>query len=785
MGKSIENKIRLNAIMIYLIVAVICGGFIFYFYSYGQDIITQKKTIEEYTKELNQTNELIQAINRAQSEANLFISTKQVKHLRSFREQISAIELQIDSLRADRTSLPSDSILGEVNNLLKEKGKAITALNQQFRNQNPLDSLSEKLQVYEPAVRIDTSVVTTIKEDTLTWEAPKRNLWQRLSNVFSPKEKEDTVVTVTKTATNIIKVVEPDSLPVTRAVAQARKDYTLHITAIEKQVSMLILADQDISSKISDLLLLLNTQVVYSRLEQLEEEESKFRFGNKMIIIGGIASLLLILFFILLIIYYVNKGYKTRADLEKANRRTQQLLESRHKLLLSVSHDVKTPLNSILGYLELSDKKNGLSPKEITSMQNSGKHILALLNNLLEYSSLEQGTLQLSPRNFNLQELCIEICEMFDSLARNKNLRFKYKQDFTSDLIIYSDSLKIKQILINLLSNAVKYTREGNIDFRATCLEDILQFTISDTGVGIPQSELENIYKPFTRVDENNSLAEGTGFGMYVVRGLIDLFGGVILYKSEVGKGTEVTVRLPVEKSEELPPVLSTSHIAIIDDDPVFLTLIRQLCEQLGHKVTTVCSREELEFLLHSLPDFDILMTDMEMGTFTGNDVLEKARQHDDRIKIILMTGRMDYNTQKAQNDGFDDYLPKPVTLSDLHSLIGGIPSGSSQMLIHDVLDQNTEAIKEVLEQFTFSSLNHIVLLRESVRENEFEKAQAICHKMLPMFIQIGAEEETIQILRQMDSLRGKQIPEDFDWKERIETVAIQTEKLIQKIVES
>ena len=194
-------------------------------------------------------------------------------------------------------------------------------------------------------------------------------------------------------------------------------------------------------------------------------------------------------------------------------------MESRHKLLLSVSHDIKTPLSSILGNVELMDKTG--NEKEFSSIQQSADHILNLLNNLLEYSSLEQGKLQIRNESFNLRQICDETAEMFRPIAKHKNLDFVYEPDMEEDSFILSDRLKIKQILSNIISNGIKYTLEGSVRFKARTGRNLVVFDITDTGVGIPPDKLEDVFKPFVRIETYNQFAEGSGYGMSVVKGLV------------------------------------------------------------------------------------------------------------------------------------------------------------------------------------------------------------------------------------------------------------------------
>ena len=428
--------------------------------------------------------------------------------------------------------------------------------------------------------------------------------------------------------------------------------------------------------------------------------------------VGGIVALGLILLFILLIIYDVNKG-------KEARERLREVMESRHKLLLSVSHDIKSPLGSILGYLELGRQED----EDIKSMQNSARHILALLENLLEFSSLEQGSLQLTSSTFSLDELNEEISQMFIPLATKKELYFS--SSLNSARLI-SDPMKIKQIIINLVSNAIKYTSEGTIRLQTTYDEGLLTIVVSDTGAGIPDDKLEEIYEPFSRVESNNALAHGTGLGMYVVKGLIELLGGTIQVRSQVDKGTKVTVTIPCSEAK-VRIQKGTKKIAVYDDDPVMAQIAGNMLIQLGHKVVD--------------SDCDVILTDMEMGDRTGMDILASAGS----IPVVVMTGHSDFTAEKAAQLGFEAFLPKPFTLESLREIFG-----EGETVGNSFLDEDDEGI---MEMFRTSTTENHRLLKEALAYDDFNKAQAVCHKMIPMFVLLGYPDEA---LRRMDAQRGQ-----------------------------
>ncbi len=789
MRQSIENKIRINAIVIYAIAALVCVGVIVYFYSLRNNAQSQKEQIEQYYGALSLTNELIHSVNLAQAEANLYVASKGANHFKLFRQQVEEVEGLINALDSLSGQAGHSRLLEEIGALLREKGHIVLALNKQFATYNPLDPINKKLQAYRPATLVDSLLAITTIQDTTISAPPRKSFWTRFAEVFSPDKTADTVITT--------KIVSADTLRITEAgkerlvsemagfAEEASINYTKQITAIERQVANLIAADHEISQQISTLLIKLQRYSIDAMLEGVQESERLIRKNYTVSVIGGSIALLLILVFILLIINDVNKGYAARKALEQANERTRQLMESRHRLLLAVSHDIKTPLNSILGYLELWQSGSAPAAQDKASMQNSGKHILALLNNLLEFSGLEQGSLTTTMHNFKVYELCSETAGMFAPLAGKKQLTLHSDFSFDRSLRVCSDALKIKQIIGNLLSNAIKYTPAGNIEFHVAYHNGCLHIRIGDTGAGIPAEKMNSLFQPFSRVEENNKYSEGSGFGLYVVKGLVELLEGTIAVDSAVGKGTTITVAIPAKETDEEETGFRKKNILVIDDDTSFLTMLKNMLAKLGHHAETRATASEFEQVLNNLPGYDAVLTDMEMGAFSGTEVRRKVKAAHPALPVIIMTARSDFDNTVAGKLGFDGFLQKPVTMDALAQLFGSRRDETFQAAaLQQLFGNDTETIAHILQTFVDATGEHIAMLQSCVANNDFKTAQSVCHKMLPMFMQLGAEDIT-PTLKKMDASRVAGAGSYPQWRGSICDMLAKIEKFIGQIRES
>ncbi len=801
---SIERRTSWKVIIAYLFVIALCAALFYYISNLRDSVENQKVNITSQHESLEWVSQFTRHIHEAQTAANLFAFTKRTKYLKQFNTLRDQIKAESDSILMTDMSEANKDMIREIVSLIKNKGRISYELSKQFNDFNPLADFDRTIDDYKPPQMEEEIVVTTLSKDTVIRvpKTSKPTFWQRMGQVFKPAVEEDSLVHISIQESDTLRIQHQQTDTVNiladlRVLSEkAKKEYLAKIKEYERTTNKLIQDDNKLSEQISSLLLLLNQQILDSAINEIAKSENLIEENTRTSTIIGFATLLLIIIFIILILSDVNKGYRARKAAEEAKKKTEEIMESRHKLLLSVSHDIKAPLGSIMGHVELMDKSD--NEKEINSIQQSAEHILNLLNNLLEYSTLEQGKLQVSDETFDLYQLCSEIAEMFAPLAQQKNLQFSFNTSLESPTYIKSDKLKIKQILTNLISNGIKYTLEGSVSFKARSGRGLVIFDITDTGVGIPEDQREEVFKPFVRIESYNQFAEGTGYGMTVVKGLVDLLGGEINIESEVGKGTHFEVRLPVENVKNVEESIENNNkksinILIIDDDKTLLSVIDNMLHRLGHQAIPCTSKSEIEDALSHIADYDYILTDREMGAMTGNDILHHFKKADASKPIILMTGRIEYTTEKAMEEGFDGFLQKPFNMKQLESMFGNVASSELTpqnrcALAEDfpsfcaVMDEDEEAIRQILSVFVQSTADDLVAMNALIEESAFIGAQELCHKMLPMFSQL---ERDTSFLARMNALRGKKEESEYpEWKEDAMRFMAQADELLDLLAE-
>lgn len=783
-NRQYESRVKQNAVIIYLLASLLCIGMIYYIVNLKKSINLQKENIERNEDILNITNSIIENVNKAQAYANLYTHSANKIHLNNFNITLTRIKSLNDSIVRYNDNYDKNT-LNQIISLLKKKENIIKEISTQFSAFNPYKEIYSIVENYQPKAN-NTTISTTI-QDTIIYKSEKKGFFQRLSDVFSPDKTSDSIVLVSKTIIDTIIEEDGETQKLIEEIQlhtdTGRNNYIKQIEKVEAKYNNLILNDQEISKEISVLLIKLHKDTLDSVMNEIHDSEVMMNKNINLSILIAIIALCVILTFIFFIFSDVKKVVAARKATEEAKRRTEEIMESRHKLLLSVSHDIKAPLSSILGYLELMqiDNNNAEEKRMIASMRNSSEHILSLLSNLLNFSRLDQGKETIILSIFNIGELCNELCEMFAPIAEKKHLSFIYENKLNNSCFVKSDALKIKQILSNLLSNAIKYTLKGNINFSISNNDKELIFNVTDNGIGIPQDKLNEIFKPFSRLDNQESIIEGNGFGLFVVKGLIDLLNGNIEVSSELEKGSTFTVRIPVEftkDNNDSQKVISNyeKKILVIDDDDTLLSVIESMLKKINIRCDICHSSLEFDEYCKSLDLYDIILTDREMGAFNGLEALKKVKEINPEKKVILMTARSEYNEHIAKEKGFDGYLRKPFSIKDIATLF------NSEIVIEQDNDDkskyyndfpklcnmfdNDDDIKNILKSFVATTSDNLLIFNKIITDNDFDKAVNLCHKMYPMFVQLS-QDEAADFLFKMDKMRGKDSESFPDWRDR------------------
>ena len=409
--------------------------------------------------------------------------------------------------------------------------------------------------------------------------------------------------------------------------------------------------------------------------------------NENWLLIGVVSAGLLILFLCdLFFMIHINKKLKVTArEAEHANK-------AKTDFLSTMSHDIRTPMNAIIGLTTLAEKDLGdvESTKEsLRKISLASNHLLTLINDILDISKVESGKLKLSPQSFSIAETVENLVNISQPMIKEKKIIFSFHIDKMEKEYLYTDQLRLNQIYINILSNAIKYTEPGgrvSVDMSEEessipgCVR--LTYVVADSGIGMSPEYMQTMYEPFSRqTDSRVNSIEGTGLGLAITKQMVDLMGGKIDCQSEQGKGTTFTVTLDIPQADkQLDDIrLDQVNALIVDDDEIVLQTMVSEFQSLGAAAEIAHSgKEALEMLTRkheSGKDYTLVILDWKMPDMDGIETIRRIRTEISGDIPILLTSAYDWSDIEdlAKDAGADGFISKPIFRSALYKKINSI----------------------------------------------------------------------------------------------------------------
>lgn len=732
-----------------------------------------------------------------------------------YLKAMKEVNASIDTLETILTDTLQQARLDTVRTLLQNKQWNMYAVLEAMRNtptdqiyQEQLDSLIAQQDSLLSTPHIRRKVIT--HHNSYTIHHKKKGFFKRLADVFAPGKEDSTQVSnviqeeYTDTLDEVYSPIDTISSMITgiqHKVFQTRQKET---EMLNTRISSLRVIGSGLSQRVNQLLENIeHDEQEAARTKLMQEEEIRKEAAETMAKIA-IAAFVLVLVFSIVIARDITRNNHYRRELEKAKSYAENLLVAREKLMLTITHDIKAPAGSIIGYIDLlirlvNDRRQQFY---LSNMKSSAQHLLALVTSLLDYHRLEAGKMDLHPVAFNPHELLTDIYNSFLPLAEKKQLQLDFKEKLPETLTLEGDPFRIRQIVENLLSNALKFTAAGGITLQAEYHGNQFVFCVSDTGCGMTASEQERIFKEFTRLSSAQG-QEGFGLGLSITRKLVELLLGRIDIESAPGKGSTFKVSMPLPSispkpapgSKEPAITLPKIHlrIAIIDDDRIQMHLTEAMLhnaaeEVKGFKVEAVCC-EQPEELIEQLKNrtFDLVFTDIQMPAMNGFELLHHLRNQNfaqaQSIPVIAITARGDMNENDFLQKGFAGMLQKPFNQSELKKVVknalthltvsDNIPDTLPvQKETHETSphtdqpynfspltafsEDDPEAAKEILRTFAQETQKNMEKLQTAISNKDMEALCATAHKMLPTFLMIEAQ-KAIPLLKWLEQQRGTQ----------------------------
>ena len=676
------------------------------------------------------------------------------------------------------------------------------------------DTVINELQVQE---RIE------VKQDTVVVPRRKRGFFRRLAEAFAPA-KEDTSIVVNSTF-QVIKDTLVNAYNPTDTIVSVLRSIQDSVTWQRKRLMELLIeraanlrySNSIITQEINQILRDIEEEEVNASLARLYKKQTLVHAASRKIGLIAVSSILVALLFLALISHDISRGMFYRKQLEKAKLVAENLLRSREKLILTISHDIRAPLSSIMGYIELLQRRHPDARQQyyLENMRSSSDHVLSLVNDLLDYQRLESGQIELHRLPFRVPALFQEIGMSFRPLAEAKNLQLEWVlQPEEMEQVYLGDTIRLRQVVSNLLSNAIKFTDEGKVSLivsieQVESYQYALVILVRDTGPGIPYEERERIFGEFARLYGTEQV-EGFGLGLSITRKLVQLMHGTLTLESEEGEGSRFKVCVPLplagnqfmavdmptkeaDPEEALPtldPSLAGQQVTclLVDDDPLQLALTEELLKQ--SQVEVVCCtnpRKVCEWLRSR--SFAVVITDIQMPQMDGYQLLRMIRESDmegaDRLPVVALSANVGKEQEHYREAGFTAFLNKPFTAAQLISLLNELLKvrlepcvGFDFSSLTAFAGEDSEASMGILRTFIEETQKSIEGLMAARAATDRVEAGRIAHKLIPLFAMLGAN-SLVQHLRLLE----KQDPElpSNTWSQLLDEVVAQAQSLVEE----
>lgn len=710
----------------------------------------------------------------------------------------------IDSLQQLLTDTLQQMRLDTVRSLLRNKEQNMVLVLEAMK-QSPTDELYrqqlDSLIMQQDSILSSTHVrrsVVTHRNSYTIHHKPKK-FFRRLADVFSPGKPDSTQVdniiqeeytdTIDE-AYNPVDTIATMLTSIQHKVFQTRQE---SMRTLDARINQLRIAGGRVSQRVNQLL---------DNIEDDEQKAMEVRIAHEQDIRQqaawtmatiAILAVLLVLIFFTIIWRDITRSNHYRKELEKAKLYAENLLVAREKLMLTITHDIKAPAGSIIGYIDLlirlvQDRRQQFY---LHNMKSSANHLLDLITSLLDYHRLEAGKMDIHPVTFNPHELFESIYTSFLPGAEKKQLTLNFEENIPRTLNLEGDPFRIRQIAENLISNALKFTSQGSITIQVDYEQNRFTFRVEDTGCGMSIQEQQRVFQAFTRLQSAQG-QEGFGLGLSITKKLVELLNGEITIESAPGKGSMFQVVLflpkvtkaPITQVETLSDDKKQWRILLIDDDRIQLNLtevmIYDLFNHAQHSIPPVikcCTQPEELFKLIASETFDIVFTDIQMPAMNGFELLQKLRSLDvpqaKNIPVIAITARSDMDETDFCTQGFAGCLHKPFNQTELLKIFKAHmqEDWKENTVQTDSKPSDTEctynfspltafsgddpaAAHEILETFIGESTKNYERMKQALSNKNMADLCNVAHKMLPTFTMIEAR-KAIPALQWLEFHRG------------------------------
>ena len=815
-----SGHITLKVILGYLLLVAIAVCSVVYIYQIIEQVAGEEEPDSKARQKVYLVTNTLSLLYESEALGQLVgMPQNNVNH---FNRTLNKAHSNMDSLRV----LITDSVqllkIDTIDMLLRQKRLNTRRLLETWKETNTehLYTINIEKVIAEQDTFIEQKEIkehVVVKQDTILSQKKPRGFFRRLADAFSPSREDTSIIVnttrqiVTDTLVNVFNPADTIASVLKNLQDSVAGQRKLLADQLLERAANLRYNNSIVTRKINQILRDIEEEEVNASLERMQNKQKILR--ETSLLIAGIAtvSVVIVIIFIFMITRDISKSKYYRMQLEKAKQYAEDLLHSREKMMLTISHDIRAPLSSIIGYIDLLLRRHPDERQQyyLDNMSGSASHILSLVNDLLDFHRLESGKMEIQRVAFSVSALFNEIFTSFRPIAESKDLTFvlNLKEEGTEKLYI-GDPIRIRQIVGNLLSNALKFTREGRVVMVVSinALADnsaLLNVLVSDSGPGIPPEEQERIFGEFTRLSATEK-AEGFGLGLSITRKMTVLMGGNLSLKSVVGQGCDFTIELPLTVADvqvlpaaeeeavsepELPSFVGRDvYCLLVDDDPLQLALTEEYLRQ-NHVEVSSCTDPFSVVALLQKTSFDAVITDIQMPGMDGYQLLESIRNSGipgtENLPVIALSASVENEHDHYLESGFTGFLNKPFTARQLITLLNKLLS--TELLVTSDFNfdsltafagEDKEASVSILKTFVEETTKSNALLEGTLQDDDREQSAKISHKMVPLFTMLGAT-SLVEKLRVIEK-NATTLPVE-EWKSLLSEVIAEVKKIIEQ----
>lgn len=711
--------------------------------------VQEEEQTAERWKQANRTFETMYDL--AMSELHTFTADKE--DYEEYELKNLAAQQMLDSLKRLYPEEKQLERIDSAKSILAEKSLQVLCMMRTFNDLAHMDSLIE-CQIREMTL-VEQKAIRELKKDS----EQKKDSW--IGRLFKKKsKKQEPVEQATESRTQVVGRLTK----LRKEISERNEDLRLRM---EMQTDSLRLRNEYLNKNFARLMHEFQQASTEQRAAEMEEMLSMRR--HSFFYIAGLTLFGMLLSFVLYNIIHrdIRRRYRERLKLIAWNEEKQEMLEQKERMMMILSHELRSPLAAVMGYAELMQDTND------TTISTAKRNILraarmmqGLLNSLLYYYRLSSGKDRVNETLFLPKSIADELESMFLLAAEEKGIDLH--ADFEGENVLVSgDKERILQIGQNLMSNAVKFTEEGGVSLLVRYAEGTLLLEVCDTGTGISKEEQNAIYEPFSRL-ANADVKDGFGLGLSITRKLVALLNGDISLESEVCQGTTFRVTLPLslatetenESHQESFHFSKDMRMIAVDDDAVVLKLTQRQLERVGLECDTCQNVEELMERLRKR-EYDLLLTDIKMPGMNGYELLDLLRcsniGNSKNIPVLAVTAHISRKEEELVKAGFAGCLYKPFSCDELYAAVRHALREKRKQVKSDMDDMeaidftpllaNEENERDMLALLAEQTRKDMESLRRVHDSHDREALADLTHHLLPVWTMLRID-TCLQALR-------------------------------------